>query len=202
MATLPISVSQIALPYNPTEDENITYLESANNTPQLVRFGGSRVSLTLNIIPISVINDPGEVETISTFLASNPVFSVPLVNFVTTNLSGWTVNGAHTVGDTTIDVNAGTGTPQVGQWIHFGAGLSKCYRIASYAAGTITLAKPLREALSDLTAIGHGDVDGKGTSFDGILCEFINKDFGGPTHYIDGDKVARFGPFRLVESLA
>lgn len=192
----------MVFPYNPNEDEISDFFESGNNTPYIVRHGGSRVSLNLAIAPVFVLNDPATVEEIATFLATNPTFSVPLKNFVASTLSGsWTINGAHTVGDTTISVTAGTGTPQPGQWLLFGT-KKKVYRVASYAAGTITLTKPLRHALAGGESITYSGTDGKLNAFDGVLCEFTNRDFGGPTHRIDSGLVARFGPFRLVESLA
>lgn len=204
MATLPIAVSQIGLPWQVHVEENVDILQSANNTPQVVSHGGWRLAVSLNIVPVNSVADPATVEEIATFLEANSVFDLPLLNQSANTMSGsWTVDGAHSVGDTTIVVNPGTGTPNPGQYIRFGS-KKKVYRVASYGGSptTITLTKPLRQALADTDTITYTGTDGKSNAFDGVLGEFVNLDFGGTTHNLDDALVARFGPFKLVESLA
>lgn len=191
------------MPWLPSDDEKTDYLESANNTPQLIRHGGTRWSFPLVIVPVNMVTDAATAAEIDVFMDSNYVFDVPMLNFPASSNSGtWTVNGAHSVGDTTVNCNAGTGSLTPGQFLTFGT-KKKVYRVRSYTAGVITLTKPLRQALADTDAIVYTGTDGKSNAFDGVLGEFINKDFGqGANYRIDNELVAHFGPFRLVESLA
>ena len=202
MAVLPVPYTSVGLPWALSEDENIEFLESANNTPQSIRHGGHRFSLPLELVPVFMVNDAATAAEIDVFLAANVSFEIPLINMpASTNSGTWTVDGAHSIGDTTIDLNVGTGDLQPGQFIRFGT-KKKVYRVRSWASPTVTLTKPLRQDLSDLDAVVYTGTDGKSNNFNGVLGEFMNKDFGSPSYTVDEELVARFGPFRLVETLA
>ncbi len=78
------------------------------------------------------------------------------------------VNGAHSAGDTTIDVdgmgNNLTGVLKAGDFIRF-TGQSKVYMVVEdlnsngSGAGTITIEPPLRSSLSDNTVLIYNNVD-------------------------------------------
>lgn len=72
------------------------------------------------------------------------------------------VNGVHSAGDTTIDVDGMTGTLKAGDMIKFG-GHSKVYMVvsdatASAGAATLTIEPPLRSALADNEAVTYDNV--------------------------------------------
>jgi len=72
------------------------------------------------------------------------------------------VNGIHSAGDTTIDVDGMTGTLKAGDMIKFG-GHSKVYMVvsdatASAGAATLTIEPPLRSALADDEAVTYDNV--------------------------------------------
>jgi len=72
------------------------------------------------------------------------------------------VNGVHSAGDTTIDIDGMTGTLKAGDFIKFG-GHSKVYMVvddatASAGATTITIEPPLRSALADDEAVTYDGV--------------------------------------------
>lgn len=72
------------------------------------------------------------------------------------------VNGVHSAGDTTIDVDGMTGTLKAGDMIKFG-GHSKVYMVvsdatASAGAATLTIEPPLRSALADDEAVTYDNV--------------------------------------------
>ena len=72
------------------------------------------------------------------------------------------VNGVHSAGDTTIDIDGMTGTLKAGDYIKF-AGHTKVYVVvedatASAGATTITIEPPLRSALSDDEAVTYDNV--------------------------------------------
>ncbi len=73
------------------------------------------------------------VDEIEAFLESEKVFEVPCVNRRASDMAGtWEVNGAHSVGDTTIAVTPGTGTPHINQIFRFNNRM-KLYRVKSFA---------------------------------------------------------------------
>ena len=72
------------------------------------------------------------------------------------------VNGVHSAGDTTIDVDGMTGTLKAGDYIKF-AGHTKVYVVvedatASAGAATLTIEPPLRSALADDEAVTYDNV--------------------------------------------
>jgi len=72
------------------------------------------------------------------------------------------VNGVHSAGDTTIDVDGMTGTLKAGDMIKFG-GHSKVYMVvsdatASAGAATLNIEPPLRSALADDEAVTYDNV--------------------------------------------
>ena len=73
------------------------------------------------------------------------------------------VNGAHSAGDTTIDVDGMTGTLKAGDFVKF-AGHSKVYMVvsdatASAGAATLTIEPPLRSAIADDAAVTYDGVE-------------------------------------------
>lgn len=73
------------------------------------------------------------------------------------------VNGSHSAGDTTIDVDGMTGTIKAGDFVKF-AGDTKVYMIvadatASAGAATLTIEPPLRNALADDAAVTYDGVE-------------------------------------------
>ncbi len=73
------------------------------------------------------------------------------------------VNGAHSAGDTTIDVDGMTGTISAGDFVKF-AGDSKVYMVvadatASAGSATLTIEPPLRSALSDDASVTYDAVE-------------------------------------------
>ena len=73
------------------------------------------------------------------------------------------VNGAHSAGDTTIDVDGMTGTLKAGDFVKFG-GDSKVYMVvsdatASAGSATLTIEPPLRSALSDDASVTYDAVE-------------------------------------------
>jgi len=80
------------------------------------------------------------------------------------NVSGTVlVNGVHSAGDTTIDVDGMTGTIKAGDFVKF-AGHSKVYMVvtdatASAGAATLTIEPPLRSALADDEAVTYDGVE-------------------------------------------
>ena len=72
------------------------------------------------------------------------------------------VNGTHSAGDTTIDVDGMTGTLNAGDFVKF-AGHSKVYMVvsdatASAGAATLTIEPPLRNALANDEGVTYDDV--------------------------------------------
>lgn len=72
------------------------------------------------------------------------------------------VNGSHSAGDTTIDVDGMTGTLKAGDFVKF-AGHSKVYMVvsdatASAGAATLTIEPPLRNALANDEGVNYDDV--------------------------------------------
>jgi len=72
------------------------------------------------------------------------------------------VNGVHSAGDTTIDIDGMTGTLKAGDFVKF-AGHTKVYMVvadatASAGATTITIEPPLRSALADDEAVTYDNV--------------------------------------------
>lgn len=73
------------------------------------------------------------------------------------------VNGSHSAGDTTIDVDGMTGTLKAGDFVKF-AGDTKVYMVVSDAtavagAATLTIEPPLRSAISDDAAVTYDGVE-------------------------------------------
>jgi hypothetical protein len=73
------------------------------------------------------------------------------------------VNGSHSAGDTTIDVDGMTGTLKAGDFVKFG-GDSKVYMVvsdatASAGSATLTIEPPLRSALSDDASVTYDAVE-------------------------------------------
>jgi len=74
------------------------------------------------------------------------------------------VNGSHSAGDTTITVDAMTGTLKAGDFVKFG-GDSKVYMVVSDATAdgsneaTLTIEPPLRSALSDNASVTYDGVE-------------------------------------------
>ena len=200
MAVLPISHRHYALPYTLVNGEDTTTYRSSNRRPTVVRHGSHSFEFTLQLIPFNVVNAKSFIENLSTFLEMNAVFDIPINNRITNTLSGnWRISGGHRVGASSISVNPAVGAPQVGQYLRFGT-KSKVYRVRAYNRGTITLTKPLRQSLRDRDALIYSAVDGLGDRFDGVLGEFVNKDFGYTNPKID-QGAAWFGPFLLEEAI-
>jgi len=81
------------------------------------------------------------------------------------NVSGTVlVNGSHTAGDTTIDVDGMTGTIKAGDFVKFG-GDNKVYMVVADATAdgsneaTFTIEPPLRNALSNDVAVTYDGVE-------------------------------------------
>lgn len=210
MATLPISVSRIMTPYRLNEDETASFTESASGSTKVVRHGGHRLSLSLAIEPINILNEPEFYAELDMFLVTYPFFAVPIQNSVETTLSTTvTVTAAAAVGSLTISVRLGAankGSPVPGQFIRVGPTKTKVYRVASYTpstttAGVITLTKPLRHAATPNQVVVWDGKDGTDSSFSGVLGVFVNPDFGHPLHRIESGVLAKFGPLELVEYL-
>ena len=73
------------------------------------------------------------------------------------------VNGSHSAGDTTIDVDGMTGTLKAGDFVKF-AGSSKVYMVvsdatASAGSATLTIEPPLRDAISDNASVTYDGVE-------------------------------------------
>lgn len=73
------------------------------------------------------------------------------------------VNGSHSAGDTTIDVDGMTGTLKAGDFVKFG-GDTKVYMVvsdatASAGSATLTIEPPLRSALSDDASVTYDAVE-------------------------------------------
>ena len=73
------------------------------------------------------------------------------------------VNGSHSAGDTTIDVDGMTGTIKAGDFVKF-AGDTKVYMVVSDAtavagAATLTIEPPLRSAIADDAAVTYDGVE-------------------------------------------
>jgi len=74
------------------------------------------------------------------------------------------VNGSHSAGDTTITVDAMTGTLKAGDFVKFG-GDSKVYMVVADATAdgsneaTLTIEPPLRSALSDNASVTYDGVE-------------------------------------------
>ena len=73
------------------------------------------------------------------------------------------VNGAHTAGDTTIDVDGMTGTLKAGDFVKF-AGSNKVHMVvsdatASAGSATLTIEPPLRDAISDNASVTYDGVE-------------------------------------------
>ena len=73
------------------------------------------------------------------------------------------VNGSHSAGDTTIDVDGMTGTIKAGDFVKFG-GDTKVYMVVSDAtavagAATLTIEPPLRSALSNDNSVTYDGVE-------------------------------------------
>ena len=73
------------------------------------------------------------------------------------------VNGSHSAGDTTIDVDGMTGTIKAGDFVKF-AGDTKVYMVvsdatASAGAATLTIEPPLRSAIADDAAVTYDGVE-------------------------------------------
>jgi hypothetical protein len=73
------------------------------------------------------------------------------------------VNGSHTAGDTTIDVDGMTGTIKAGDFVNFN-GHSKVYMVvddatASSGSATLTIEPPLREDVADNSAVTYDAVE-------------------------------------------
>ena len=80
------------------------------------------------------------------------------------NVSGTVlVNGTHAIGDTTIDIDAMTGTLKAGDFVKF-ASHSKVYMVVADATAdgsneaTITIEPPLRTALADNSVVTYDNV--------------------------------------------
>lgn len=72
------------------------------------------------------------------------------------------VNGSHSAGDTTIDVDGMTGTLKAGDFVKFSH--DKVYMVvadatASAGSATLTIEPPLREALADNSSVTYDDVE-------------------------------------------
>ena len=87
----------------------------------------------------------------------------PVISNAQGNVSGTVlVNGSHTAGDTTITVDAMTGTLKAGDLIKFSH--SKVYMVVSDVTAdgsneaTITIEPPLREALSDNSSVTYDNI--------------------------------------------
>jgi|TARA_R100000030_G_scaffold62773_3_gene47548 hypothetical protein len=87
----------------------------------------------------------------------------PVISNAQGNVSGTVlVNGSHTAGDTTIAVDAMTGTLKAGDLIKFSH--SKVYMVVSDVTAdgsneaTITIEPPLREALSDNSSVTYDNI--------------------------------------------
>lgn len=73
------------------------------------------------------------------------------------------VNGSHTAGDTTIDVDGMTGTILAGDFVQFN-GHSKVYMVvadatATAGSATLTIEPPLRENVADNSAVTYDGVE-------------------------------------------
>jgi len=73
------------------------------------------------------------------------------------------VNGSHSAGDTTIDVDGMTGTLKAGDFVKF-AGDTKVYMVVSDAtavagAATLTIEPPLRSSIADDAAVTYDGVE-------------------------------------------
>ena len=87
----------------------------------------------------------------------------PVISSAQGNVSGTIlVNGSHTAGDTTITVDAMTGTLKAGDLIKFAH--SKVYMVVSDVTAdgsneaTITIEPPLREALADNSSVTYDNI--------------------------------------------
>jgi len=73
------------------------------------------------------------------------------------------VNGSHSAGDTTIDVDGMTGTIKAGDFVKF-AGSNKVHMVvsdatASAGSATLTIEPPLRDAISDNASVTYDGVE-------------------------------------------
>ena len=90
--------------------------------------------------------------------------SLPDLKNAKGNVSGVVlVNGAHSAGDTTIDVDGMTGTLKAGDFVNFN-GHSKVYMVVADAtdssgSATLTIEPPLRENVADNSAVTYDGVE-------------------------------------------
>ena len=208
---LPITDRDIITPYVVAAEEPAAVSVALNNTVRVVRSIAHRFVATLTLRPYRALIYEHDAATISgelpadqgqkiaTFLAKNPSFQMPVFNNrPNPNTAGVTTSGANVVNDYTINVTSDIFF--IGQYIRFN-GFTKLYQIADVGVGTITLAQPLRHAVSSLTPIIYKETYDNGTTFNGVMGTFTNLDFGLPLQRVEGGVLMEIGPLNLVETL-
>ena len=214
MATLPITIRDIVTPFSLNSEENVTISTATNRTMVIGRSISSQWSLLLNLKPYrmqvytqtpqpdysSTPLTSDRFHAISSFLAREPVFKVPIYNNRPNELPPTpAVTLTAEVGERDVSVTFRTDF-RVGQYIRF-SGFNKMYQVAAINPTNITLTQALRQRVTAGTAIIYSETDYNGDAFNGVLCNFLNMDFGSVLHGIDNGVLGTIGPIKLREFL-
>lgn len=214
MAALPISYRDIITPYNIYGEEKVGVTSSANNRIYVARQGGYRYRMQLTLRPFTLLkgSDGVKFETIKIHLMEFPSFSVPMFNTVSNEITGTpevlasATTGLNGVSDNQVKMDGATytGDFQPGQYIQF-SNKNKVYQVRSYdnIDNIITLVQPLRQNLESggTVYLNYQALDYDNASFNGVMGEFVNEDFGESVSRIEDGVLARINTLALVENL-
>ena len=203
---LPISKSDIVTPYNISAEESADLLVTANNKASFVRRGGYHYTMTMGLRPYNLLkeSDNARFYSLATFLTSNPVFEVPLINMLESKLmlaadqdSVETTTSAQ-VGDTKIVVDPGHPL-RAGDFIRIGD-KPKVYQVMMVDGQNIHVAHPIVARIyADTTVHFSEEIDG--VRFCGVYGKFLNEDFGLANSRIEEGILGKLGPLKLKEKL-
>jgi hypothetical protein len=206
---LPISKSDIVTPYNISAEESADLLVTANNKASFVRRGGYHYTMTMGLRPYNLLkeSDNARFYSLATFLTSNPVFEVPLINMLESKpmlaadqASVETTTSAQ-VGDTKIVVGPGH-TLRAGDFIRIGD-KPKVYQVMmvdGQNGENIHVAHPIVARISAGTIV-HFSEEIDGIRFCGVYGKFLNEDFGLANSRIEDGILGKLGPLKLKEKL-
>lgn len=210
MAALPIGYRDIITPYNVFSEEKTFLTTSANNRVYVARAGGYRYRVALNIRPFTLLkqSDSDQFELIRIHLAKYPFFSVPIFNTIVNEVSGTVLvdqaapSGYNSVGDYDVKLTATpTGSFKPGQYIRF-ANKNKVYQVESHSGTDITLVQRLRQnLLVGDDELYYDELDYNGDSFNGVMGDFLNEDFGNAIAGVQDGVLGRINTLSLIENL-
>ena len=205
MAALPIYFEDIITPYHINLNETTSLVVAANSKARMIRTGSQYFSVEMGIKPRNLRFSADTFWRIATFLQSEPIFEVPMHNM---QASQFTVNDQLTQQSNNVTVGAAIGDKRVavsgsqlynpGQYVKF-SGKTKAYQVASVDATYIYLTQPLRQTVAQGSQCIWRENGYDGDIFDGIMGNFINEDFGNPSHKIEGGILGSFNPLVLRE---